>query len=83
MAYGKKVTNDHKRAVFETASGCFACDGPLSIFKRLGEWSCDWKGCGGTANRPNNAYCYKKGCGGLPPLQHGEEQAVAQEKHKA
>ena len=25
MAYGKKVTNDHKRSVFETLSGCLVC----------------------------------------------------------
>ena len=57
---GKKVYNDHTRSVFETLSGCIVCDGPKSIYKQLGVWSCEWKDCAGTQNRPENAYCREK-----------------------
>ena len=78
----KTVYNDHKRAVFDALSGCVICDGPKSIFKHLGLWECNWKNCAGTQNRPEDAYCREKGCGGLPPSKHREGQAAAQQKHQ-
>ena len=77
----ENTSNDHHRVIFETASGCFVCDGPQSWFKSLGEWVCSKLECGAT-NRPHNAMCFKK-CGGKPSREHMDKQAEAQQKHKA
>ena len=82
MAYGgngKKLTKDHHRVIFETASGCFVCDGPQNAFKPLGKWTCPREGCD-TENFAHMAYCHKKGCSGLPKYEFRESQAAIQQK---
>ena len=81
MANGGKITRDHKRSIKETGSGCYVCLGPQSIFKPLGKWACEWGGCK-AGNDAHMAYCHVKGCNGLPPLEHRESQAEAQQKHE-